>query len=466
MHEDIAEFCLKKTQELGCKYVEVRTEKRTSSGFVLKSGNPEITGFDITKGIGIRYLVNNNLGFLSTNNFDKDKILSLMKKSIATTKNSNKISKKIFFSEEKPQKTNYKVIQKQKIENFTEDKKLNILKEIDKHLIKIPQRYLTIGDEVAEKYYINSEGSKISSVIPRISMLYFFTLSQDKKSIQRYLQYGACSGYEIINKWDLIKKIPEEVELLRNNMNDGIKSPKGKMDLVVGSEISGIAVHESVGHPYEADRILGREGAQAGESFVTPEMINTRIGSEIVNVIEDPTIENSYGFYLYDDEGVKANKKYLIKNGMINEFLHNRETAFELKTKSNGCSRANNYDVEPMLRMSNTIVQSGDSSEEEIIKETKKGIYIKSYMQWNIDDKRYHQRYTGCEAYLIEKGEITKPVFAPVMEVTTPTLWSSIDLIGDKIKTYAGNCGKGEPMQGIPVYFGGPVMRLKNIIIQ
>src|SRR3989344_3680581 len=250
MHEDIAEFCLKKTQELGCKYVEVRTEKRTSSGFVLKSGNPEITGFDITKGIGIRYLVNNNLGFLSTNNFDKDKILSLMKKSIATTKNSNKISKKIFFSEEKPQKANYK--------------------EIHKHLIKIPQRYLTIGDEVAEKYYINSEGSKISSVIPRISMLYFFTLSQDKKSIQRYLQYGACSGYEIINKWDLIKKIPEDVELLRNNMNDGIKSPKGKMDLVVCSEISGIAVHESVGHPYEADRILGREGAQAGESFVTP----------------------------------------------------------------------------------------------------------------------------------------------------------------------------------------------------
>ena len=91
---------------------------------------------------------------------------------------------------------------------------------------------------------------------------------------------------------------------------------------------------------------------------------------------------------------------------------------------------------------------------------------MKSYMQWNIDDKRYHQRYTGSEAYLIEKGELTKPIFAPVMEITTPTLWSSIDMIGNKIEFYAGNCGKGEPMQGIPVYFGGPVMRLKNINIQ
>ena len=127
---------------------------------------------------------------------------------------------------------------------------------------------------------------------------------------------------------------------------------------------------------------------------------------------------------------------------------------------------ANNYDVEPMLRMSNTYVESGNSSEEEIIEETKKGIYMKSYMQWNIDDKRFHQRYTGSEAYLIENGKLTKPVFAPVMEVTTPTLWSSIDMIGKKVEMYAGNCGKGQPMQGIPVYFGGPMMRLKNITIQ
>ena len=87
-------------------------------------------------------------------------------------------------------------------------------------------------------------------------------------------------------------------------------------------------------------------------------------------------------------------------------------------------------------------------------------------MQWNIDDKRYHQRYTGSEAYLIEKGELTKPVFAPVMEIRTPTLWSSIDMVGNKVEMYAGSCGKGQPMQGVPVYFGGPVMRLKNIIIQ
>ena len=99
--QEVAEFCLKKAQELGCKYVEVRAEKRSSSGFILKNGNPEISGFDITSGIGIRYLVNNNLGFVSTNNFDREKILSILKRSINTTKNSSRISKDIYFSEEK-----------------------------------------------------------------------------------------------------------------------------------------------------------------------------------------------------------------------------------------------------------------------------------------------------------------------------------------------------------------------------
>ncbi len=466
MHEEVAEFCLKKTQELGCKYVEVRYEKKSSNGFVLKNGNLEISGFDITNGVGIRYIINNNIGFVSLNNFDRKNIMSIIKKSVLTTRNSSRISKSIYLSDEKKENANYKVHEKEKIKDFTEDRKIKILRNIDNGINKLKQRYLSLGDETTEKYYVNSEGSRIHSIIPRISLMYFITISKNDKSIQKYLPYGACSGYESIKKWDLEKKIPEQVLILENNLANGIKSKNEKMDLIIGSEVTGIAVHESVGHPYEADRILGREAAQAGESFINVNMINTKIASNIVNVIEDPTLENSYGFYLYDDEGVKARKKYPIKKGMINEFLHNRETAFELNMKSNGCSRANNYDVEPIIRMSNTYVEPGDSSEDEIIKETKKGIYMKSYMQWNIDDKRYHQRYTGSEAYLIEKGEIKKPVFAPVMEITTPKLWSSIDMIGKKIEMYAGNCGKGEPMQGIPVYFGGPVMRLKNITIK
>jgi len=225
-------------------------------------------------------------------------------------------------------------------------------------------------------------------------------------------------------------------------------------------------VHESAGHSYEADRILGREAAQAGESFITREMLGTRIGSNNVTVIDDPTIETSAGFYLYDDEGVKARKRILIKDGIINEFLHNRETAKALSIKSNAAARAVSFGREPIVRMANTYMQKGDWSRDEIIEDTKKGIYVKNFMEWNIDDIRFNQKYVGAEAYFIKNGELAEPVVNPVIEVTTPTFYKSVDACAKDLEFYAGPCGKGEPMQAVPVFMGGPTTRLKGLKIR
>src|SRR4030065_1369651 len=117
----------------------------------------------------------------------------------------------------------------------------------------------------------------------------------------------------------------------------------GTNDLICGSEVAGIAAHESCGHPMEADRILGREMSQAGKSFVKPEMINFRVGSEYATVVDDPTIPGSYGYYAYDQEGVRARPRYLYKAGLMNEFLTNRETAATLGCQSNASSRSEEY---------------------------------------------------------------------------------------------------------------------------
>ena len=80
--------------------------------------------------------------------------------------------------------------------------------------------------------------------------------------------------------------------------------------------------------------------------------------------------------------------------------------------------------------------------------------------------QKISSKYTGAEAYLIKNGKVTQPVFNPVLEITTPALWSSVDALSKKVEFVAGNCGKGEPMQGIPVWFGGPNMRLRNVMIR
>ena len=244
---------------------------------------------------------------------------------------------------------------------------------------------------------------------------------------------------------------------------EGVAAPEGPVDVVCAPEVVGIASHESVGHPYEADRIMGREAAQAGESFLTQDDIGMRIGSEAVTVVDDPTLEGSAGYYLYDDEGVQARRKMLMTNGVVTEFLHNRETAYRMGMNSNGGARAMDYESEAIVRMSNTFLLPGDYKDEELFEGVKKGVYIKSFMEWNIDDKRMNQKYVSSEAYLVENGKITKPVKRAVLETTTKDFWSSIDAVGKTPEYFTGNCGKGEPMQGVPVWMGGPGARLKSM---
>jgi len=234
--------------------------------------------------------------------------------------------------------------------------------------------------------------------------------------------------------------------------------------VVVGQEVVGLLVHESCGHPMEADRILGREAAQAGESYVKPDMIGKyRVGTELVTVIDDPTIPGSNGFYLFDEEGVPARPRYLYLRGVLNEPLHNRHTAAIFGTRSNAAARAMDYKSEPIIRMANTYFAPGDMSFAELIEDIRFGVYIKSYQEWNIDDIRWNQRYVGLEAYIIRDGELAEPVRNPVLEITTKGFYSRVVGVDKELMFFPGTCGKGEPSQGVPVWFGGPNVRLEPI---
>jgi TldD protein len=188
------------------------------------------------------------------------------------------------------------------------------------------------------------------------------------------------------------------------------------------------------------------------------------MGSEEVTIIDDPTIVGNSGFYLYDDECVKARPRYLIKNGMLNELLLNREYAHKFEVKSNAAARSLNYKREPITRMANTFFSPGDYTNEELFEDIKKGVYIKSFTEWNIDDRRFQSKYVGLEAYLIEDGELTNTMIRrPILELTTFGLLGSVDAISKDQFSPHGICGKGDPMQGMPVWLGGPHLRLRNI---
>jgi len=464
--EEFAELAIRHAKKLGAEYAEARIENVSENSFTLNNGTLEAGAFDDYVGLGIRLLANGVWGFASTNSFNPIIIKGAVHRAFDVA-NQAKRSGSMKISEERPVKASHRVRQKKNILSVKPEEKIDYLKHIDDSLqksrAKFAGRYFSLSDWVTKKIYINSEGSKITSEIPRIFLYYLFTVKGDTKSQQRYWEYAVSGGWEFVDKWKLHNVLPEEAKALLKVMRSGVKVPSKPLTVITGPQVSGIIAHESCGHPFETDRIFGREAAQAGESWITPSMLGTRLGTEAVNLVDDPTVENTYGFYKYDDEGVMARKKYLVRKGLVNEFYHNRETAAAMSTKSNGSARASDYDKEPIVRMGNTYFEPGKQSEKELMESAKLGVYFKSFTEWNIDDRRFNNRYVSSEAYLIENGKITKPLRNVVFELTTPKIYSSIVAVGKNFELHPGTCGKGEPMQGLPVSMGGGSLKLVNI---
>jgi TldD protein len=472
MEEDIVDYALNCALAKRVEYAEVRGQSQFADRVALRNGSLEAYATAVDSGFCVRVMADGGIGFASSNKWSKDEAKSVVdlafKYAIAADR-----KEKLFFVEEKGAKVKWSVQQKKKIENVPTEERVAVLTEVEKSLrsckVKIPATMAQCSIDLVTKYFVNSEGSRISSFVPRIGVFYFITVAERGKTEQAYEQFGYSGGWEAFDEFHIGEKMVHDAQVLKSVITEARAVKAGKMDLVCGSEVAGIAAHESCGHPCEADRILGREMSQAGRSFIYEGgsyWVGTRIGSEVVTVVDDPTVEHSYGYYVYDDEGVRARRRFLYKDGVINEFLQNRESAAKLSVRSNGSSRSVNYDREAIVRMANTFVLPGEFSEEELIEGVKRGVYMKSFTEWNIDDKRFNQRYVGREAYLIENGELKGPVARPVIETTTEKFWTAVDAVSKRVEFDAATCGKGDPEQGVPVYTGGPNLRLRGVFVK
>jgi len=467
LDEDIVLKALDVARSLGADYAEVRLQSDISYSIVFRDGGLEVYGYGINEGISVRTLVNGSMGFSTTDSLDSTNISEIVEESVKLARAQGMGSIKL--AETQSYSINYEARIKEKFEDVSLDEKLRYLSDLDKQVqsleddVKIAGRTFILDYKLTRKLIATSDGIMVSSVIPRFEIMMYIVLSYNGRSITRFTGVGGSMGWEGVKIWNPHAFFTENIKALINVIRDARRVDDGVYDIILGPETSGLAAHESCGHPFELDRILGREGAQAGESYIKLDMLGKRVSSDEVTVIDDPTLPYSYGFYLFDDEGVKARPRYLIKEGVINEFLMNRETAAVLGLESNAAARASAYNREPIVRMANTYFAPGTYSFDELIEDVKKGIYLKSFGEWNIDDRRYNMRFIGQEAYLIENGEIKHPLWNPVFEITVPNFYARIDAVDKNLEFYPATCGKSDPGQGVPVYTGGPNIRVRGI---
>jgi len=463
MKEDLASFSVDYASKLGADYVDARLENHYNELITVADGKIQRGIINRKRGIGIRTLVNGAWGFQSTTDLTKKGIRQTAEIAFKMAKASSKhVHTPVKLAPTKAYKTSYKAKVKVDLENVAFEDKLKQIVAWEKKLHtsrKIVRGVVEYAGMKINKIFVNSEGANI-----RFSnSLTWASLKADSKkgaTTQFYEKtIGHSGGYELFQKND-VEKMSLEIGRKAESLLEA-KAAKTEKDttVILDNDYIALLVHEIVGHPSEGDRVLGREAAWAGTTWWSGK-IGEKIGSDNFTAYDDPTVPGTLGYYLYDDEGVKAERKVLIEKGVLKGHMHSRETASIFGVKPNAGMRAITFEYIPLIRMSNTFFGEGDWKKEELIEETKHGYLISCMRHPSIDDKRYNWTISAQEAYEIKNGELTTHLRDVALTSIAPKFFKSINAATKKIEILPlPGCGKGDPMQALYVGNGGPYIR-------
>ena len=463
MEEDLALFAIDYATKLGAEYADARLEAHYNELVTVANGKVERAAINQKRGIGIRTLVKGAWGFQSTTNLTKAGVKEATNIAFKIAKASSRhVAKPVKLAPAKAYRDSYAAEVKVDLEDITLENKLRQFLKWERrlHASKNVVRGLIeyTGIKIA-KLFVNSEGANIKFA----NTLTWATLKADAKKgalTQSYEQtVGHAGGYEIFDKQDMGKVAVETGRKAASLLK--AKAAKMEKDATVVLEPNYVAllVHEIVGHPSEADRVLGREAAWAGTTWWAGK-IGEKIGSKYCTVYDDPTVPKTFGFYRYDDEGVKSKKKVLIEKGVLKGHMQSRETAAEFGVKPNAGMRAITFEYIPLIRMSNTVFSDGDWKYEDMLEETKHGYLVISMKHPSIDDQRYNWTISAQEGYEIKNGELATHLRDVQLTSTAPKFFKSIDAASKKGEIHPlPGCGKGDPMQALYVGNGGPYLR-------
>jgi TldD protein len=322
-----------------------------------------------------------------------------------------------------------------------------------------------------EKIFLNTEGSDIEQTFTESGGYFEVVACKGRNTQKRSYPISHHSqirqaGYEYVREMDFHKHAPrvaEEAIMLL----DAPDTPTGETNIILDGYQMALQVHESCGHPAELDRVLGSELSYAGGSFLSLDKYRKfRYGSKLVNITADAQLPGGVGSFAYDDEGVRAQRIELVKDGIFSDYLTSRETAVAVKKKSNGTMRADSWNNIPLIRMTNINLEPGKPSLEEIIADTKKGLYLCTNKSWSIDDLRLNFQFGTEIAWQIKNGRLGCVYKNPVYYSHTPYFWNNCSAVANKDSWYLWgipSCGKGQPGQSMHVGHGTSPARFEKI---
>jgi TldD protein len=435
------------------EYFEAHLEEGQASHLTYRG--KELESVDKTSSVGgnIRALVKGGWGFVSFNSLDElpDKAKKAVEQAGFVSGGDAKISPF------RPIVDRVVGEVKQNPVDLPLAEKKQLLDEYNEAVWSVPKLQTSVigySDGYRKYIYLNSAGSFIeqerADVTLRVS-----AIAADGGEVQ---QAGLSLGSR--GDFSQIKGLHGQIKEMAQNAVNMLSAPHakgGEYTVVLDPILAGVFIHEAFGHLSEADHVY--ENPQLREIMT----LGKRFGGEELNVVDGAAVPGLRGSYQYDDEGIPAEKTYLIREGILTGRLHSRETAAKMNEKLSGNARAISYRFPPIVRMTNTYIEPRSVSFNDMISGIKEGVYVKNWYGGTTSMEMF--TFSAGEAYMIRNGRIEETLRPVVLTGNVFTTLKNIDAIGNDLDmNQGGGCGKGG-QSPLPVSNGSPHIRIQHCLI-
>ena len=441
----------------GADYAEIFYEDSHGYSLSIENGKVETSTSQVANGVGLRLLKDNQCVYGYTNDLSKKGLVSLAQSLRSSFKGERKITVEkldmIRAKNRNPVVNSY--------DNVSREEKIALVREGISAIeeLKDPRIVRYIGSFVNSHRFVaifNSKGKwfKRDSEFGRLA---YVTVVANQNGFETGFEGPGCQ--QDISYFRTVKK-PREVALKAAKtallMLDAKECPSGKMPVVIGNGWGGVLFHESCGHPLEASAVSRGLSCFSGKE-------GDMIASPIVSAVDDSTIPNAWGSIDIDDEGNPGEKRLLIKNGKLVNFMIDDFNGRRMNREGNGSCRRQNYKYCPTSRMSNTYICNGKNTPEEIIAATKLGLYAVGFNGGSVDPTTGEFNFGCSEAYIIRDGKIAEPVKGATLIGHGNEILKKIDMVGNDLALAEGMCGAASGC--IRTCVGQPTLRVSEITV-
>ncbi|EAQ12742.1 TldD protein [Maritimibacter alkaliphilus HTCC2654] len=436
---------------------ELFLERRRSEALVFDDGRLRNASYDASEGFGLRAVRGETAGYAHSTEISEASLLRASETArLAVGAGGGTLA-------DGPARTNVKLYtDNDPMTDAAFPVKVETLREIDAYARdrdpRVVQVSATIAASLQEVVILRPDGTLIADTRPMSRVNVSVIVEKDGRRESGSHGGGGRAGLTaLIEPGHWKKSVDEALRIALVNL-EAEAAPAGQMDVVLGNGWPGILLHEAVGHGLEGD--FNRKGSSAFS-----DLIGQQVAAKGVTVVDDGTIPDRRGSLTVDDEGTPSSRTVLIEDGVLVGYMQDRQNARLMGVEATGNGRRESYAHAPMPRMTNTIMEGGDASPEEIVAGLEDGIYAVGFGGGQVDITNGKFVFSCTEAYRVKNGKVGAPVKGATLIGDGPKAMKRIQAVGNDmaLDPGIGNCGKAG--QWVPVGVGQPTLRIGGLTV-